>query len=264
MARQVLNTSKGGINLLRTKGGPSPNNLMDALNCYIDPDGLPQSRPGTEIKFQLGTSGRAKGLMAFQGALVSFSHQVEGPQASGMSIIVLVNPNDQSQPIKDIHFAGAYLGQPYVVAEFANGDVYHYWLQEAKPWQPNTIYMLGDLVSPTTPNGLAYRAGRVNPAAPVWQPNQSVSIGDVREPTEFDGYQYTVSNTIGANPRTGATEPDWNAATGAITYEDVDVSGNSTSSGTQADPTNTPSAEIEERYNNPGGNRPNTNKFEAQ
>lgn len=256
MSRQNLTATKGGINRLRVKGSPSPDTLFDALNCYVDASGVPQSRPGTAQDYALPNA-VPKGLAAYGDGLVTFSHVVEAAAPAGVSVLVLSNPDDPTQPIKEIHFAAPYMGFLYVAAEFDNGDVFHYWLQAALPWRPNTMYRLGDLVSPIDGNGLAYRATRLLPADQLWQANAPRAIGDVVEPTSPDGFKYTVINTIGSSPRSAATEPNWNDADGALTYEDVDISGG-TDPGTDTDDgSSTVPADIEERYDNPSGNRPN-------
>lgn len=256
---RTLNAVKGGINRLRTKGGPSPNDLFDAVNCFIDASGCPTSRDGTTITYTLPEG--TKGMAAANGVLVVFCHQVVGPMPAGTQLEVINNPNNPADPIAEIHFAGPYLADSfgailYVVAEFASGAVFHYWLQHGTTWQANTAYTLGDLVIPPTPNGLVYRAERLNPAKPVWQPNVTRSIGDIVEATVFDGNQYEVVATVGANPRSGAIEPAWNTPDGALTIEDVDLTPTSEGSIGTTTPPPAPSTDVQDRYNNPGGNRP--------
>lgn len=256
MSRQNLTATKGGINRLRVKGSPSPDTLFDGLNCYVDEDGSPQSRPGTTIDYILPNE-NCKGLLAYQGALVTFSHQVETDVPAGVTVVVISNPNDASQPLKEIHFSASFMGFPYVAAEFDNGEVFHYWLEAAEAWQADTIYFIGDLVSPSTPNGLAYRALRQSPANPVWAPDVARAVADVVEPTEYNGYKYTVIETIGLNPRSGDTEPTWPAQDGAIVSEDTDGGGDTTPTPAETpDGSTTLPAEVEERYRNPSGNTP--------
>lgn len=260
MARTVaLNAVKGGINRLRVKGSPSPNDLYDGLNCFIDASGCPTSRPGTVIDYTLPAGTR--GLAAVNGGLVVFSHQVVSPMPSGVTLEVLNHPTSPGTALREIHFAGPYLGDAtgailYVAAEFEDDAVFHYWLRHGTTWEASRTYLLGDIVTPTTPNGLAYRATRLNPADPVWTANAERTLGDVIEPTEFDGFKYTVTDTVGASPRSGATEPEWNAETGAITIEDVDLTQTAPAETGQEDVTTTPPADVEDRYDNPGGSIP--------
>lgn len=256
MSRQNLTATKGGINRLRVKGSPSPDTLFDALNCYIDAAGDPVSRPGTTQHYALAND-NAKGLATHDNGLVTFSHVVEDTPQPGLSVAVLVNPNDAAQPLKEIHFAADYMGFLYVAAEFQNGETFHYWLQRTSVWQPDTVYFIGDVVEPTTPTGLAYRANRIGEPGTAWAPNVERAIGDEVEPTEYNGYRYEVIEVYGATPRSGTTEPVWPESVGGVVTEDTD--GATPPPGTGGSPTD-PSAQlpkdIKDRYSNPSGNTP--------
>ena len=150
--------------------------------------------------------------------------------------------NAASYPIKEIHFSAPYLGGIYVVAEFdvpsalaaANGDTFHYWIQSstgsdnANEWAASTDYNIGDVVIPTSPNGLTYVASRLLPANPVWTPNTLEAIGNIVEPTVANGFKYTVTADAGLNPSTGATEPTWPTSDGATILESSDLSNDQT------------------------------------
>ena len=150
--------------------------------------------------------------------------------------------NAASYPIKEIHFSAPYLGGIYVVAEFdvpsalaaANGDTFHYWIQSstgsdnANEWAASTDYNIGDVVIPTSPNGLTYVASRLLPANPVWTPSTLEVIGNIVEPTVANGFKYTVTADAGLNPSTGATEPTWPTSDGATILESSDLSNDQT------------------------------------
>lgn len=150
----TLNVLKQGISRIREKGGADPSTLFDLVNGYVTIDGSANARTGTrqDVFLPAGT----KGLMAFNGAFIVFSNVVTPIADSRYECEVLIDKEDATQAIKEIYFASPFLGWPYVVAEFANGDVYHFWLQGGKPWQADTTYMPGDLVTPTVPNGFVY------------------------------------------------------------------------------------------------------------
>lgn len=255
MSMYALTSAKGGINRLRTKGGASPENLYDLLNGYVDSSGVIQSRPGLQQVVMLPPGTR--GLCAYSGRLVVFSHQpVTIPASSpGVDVEILVNPNDSSQPLKEIHFAAPYMGFLYVAAEFANGDVFHYWLQRVSTWQAGATHTFNELVQPTVPTGYAYRANRIGAAYPVWKPGVARSIGDRIEPTVANSYYYEATNVIGASPRSGDTEPQWPQASGATIYEDTDggVSTGDVAGGSGSTTTLPP--DIEERYSNQAGSK---------
>lgn len=216
-----------GINRLRTKGGAAPDGLYDLVNGYVTQAGTVRGRPGTVAMYSLPAG--TKGLCMFQSKLHVFANTVIASSDPMVIIDVLRHPDAAlaTLAIARIHFAAPFLGYLYVVAEFANGDVFHYWLQSATTWQASTVHMPGDVVQPSVANGLAYRAERLGDRGTLWQANAARALGDVVEPTTDNGYQYTVIDLLGAAAKSGPVEPSWNIGTGAVTYEDVDL-GNAT------------------------------------
>lgn len=251
--RPVQLSGEAGINRLKVKGGPPKNALYDLLNGYIDATGCAVSRPGTVEVYALPAN--TKGLCAFGGGLVVFSHAPATGVPSGVTCEVLTHPFDPDKTIDRIHFAAPFLGYLYVVAEFAGGDIYHYWLQRKGTWAADTAYRLGDMVEPTVANGYAYRALRIDDPYPLWVANAERTVGDRIEPTTADGNYYEVIDTAGDIPRSGDTEPTWNTPDGALTYEDVDTGGVDQPTTGPVTPPSTPSQNIVDRYNNlPGRN----------
>jgi hypothetical protein len=229
MSRDVdLNALKAGITRLRVKGGADPSSLYDLVNGYVTIDGSAVSRPGTvsDVTLPEGT----KGLCAFDGGMVVFSHEAKTISNQRYSCGVLINPVDSSIPIKEIHFASPFMGALYVVAEFDGGDVYHYWLQSNEAWQPNMVYRDGQSVRPTVINGFAYTPTRANvPAA--WKATTRYAVGDEVTPTVYNGFYYVLKSIDGNNAASGANEPDWVAAEGALVYDDADNTPGKQSSG---------------------------------
>ena len=217
----ALHQIKAGIQRLREKGGANPESLHDLLNGYVTASRTTKSRPGTAFEYTLPNNTR--GLMAFGGVLVTFSHIAQELDDDRFRVEPVIHPTEPESPLADIHFAQGFLGFPYVVAEFQNGDILHYWLQQQTEWAADTVYQPGDIVQPTTPNGYAYRATRADAAGNVWQPNTVTAEGDVVEPTEFNGYRYTATSVAGDPPHTGETEPTWIAEDGAEVIEDADA-----------------------------------------
>lgn len=244
MGKLVLQTI-GGINRLRQKGGVSRTVLYDLVNGYITADDSAESRPGTETHATLPSG--TKGLMAFDGGLVVFSHEAKAVP-SGYTCEIVIHPTEPTTALLDIHFAGPFLGYPYVVAEFADGATYHYWLQRRSTWEAETAYGLGDVVEPTVPNGYAYRAKRLGAPAVVWAPDVPRVVGDRVEPTEPNGFIYEVTDVTGASPRSGDTEPTWPEQDGATVYEDTDLTPAGTVTLGVADPSATLPDDVIERY----------------
>jgi hypothetical protein len=228
MRSAPLTTIKGGINRLRTKGGARADTLYDLLNGYVTESGTVKARPGTARVAELDS--RTRGLCAFGGELHVFCHtQVEIPEGYVLNILTHPDPpidiyaytqdynvTDTGVELKTIHFAEPFMGGLYVVAEFQDDSVFHYWLQPGTEWEASTVYAAGDLIQPTTPNGLLYRATRLGDPNQPWQPGELRFDGindayaqSVVEPTTYNGFYYVCIETQGSNPRSGSTEPVW-------------------------------------------------------
>lgn len=251
MAQAPLTVLKGGINRLRTKGGARADQLYDLLNAYLTKQGTVVPRPGTRRTHTLNAL--TKGLTAFGGRFHTFCHEVvEVPADFTLHVLVSPESDDDVDPpviytLSRIHFAKPMLGYLYVVAEFSNGGIFHYWLQQGTPWAASKIYKIGDLVQPTTVNGLAYQANRSTAANPIWTPGAPRTLGDIVEPTVYNGFYYTVVDTAGAAPTSGDTEPDWPEAAGAQVVESTDTTpGTGATPGTN--PATTPGSDVTDRY----------------
>lgn len=243
-----LNALKQGIVRLRTKGGADPSTLYDLLNGYVTIDGSIQSRPGTvkEIDLPAGT----KGMCVFHGQIVVFSTEPKTISNTKYVAVVLSHPTDPSQALEEIHFAAPFMGYLYVAAEFANGDVFHFWLRSGGDWEADTMYKEDAIIEPTTPNGIAYEA-HADSLPPAWQPDTAYKVGDEVQPTVYTGFKYTAVTVAGDNPSSGDSEPDWVASDGAQVIETIDSQSESPSPA----PTN-PNVPGGGRYNNPPGGLP--------
>ena len=225
-----LSNLKQGINRLRVKGGANPSSLYDLVNGFIQVDGSVQQREGTIRAATLSSA--TKGLMADDGVINVFSiTQVTVPSRYVDNI--LINPNDATQAITKIWFAKPFMGFPYVVAQFANGNIFHYWLQNSGNWAANTVYDTGTLILPaTTQTGLAYLANRVSPVNPTWVAETQIALNTIVEPTEYTGFQYKAVAVAGTTPHTGATEPTWPVVAAGTVQEFGDFDTSSTDAGT--------------------------------
>jgi hypothetical protein len=260
----ALTTVKAGMTRLRDKGGANKDSLYTLDNAYVTASRSVKPRPGAKRAYTLPAG--TKGLMAFRDHLHVFSSEIVTSTDPFIIIDVLRHPDENSSAtLTHIHFAQPFLGYPYVVAEFSDDDetFYHFWLQETGLWLANHVYIEGEVIQPTVPNGYAYQATRLTPAAPLWAPNEPRATGDTVEPTTANGYQYEVIDTIGTNPASGSTEPAWIAEDGAIVYEDV--TGQTGGGGTTPDGgSTTPPPDVQERYRNQGGYNPNNNNPPTQ
>lgn len=256
----ALTAIKGGINRERTKGAARPDVLYDLVNGYVTEENIVKVRPGTFRRAILPMN--TKGLCASGGFKHVFASEVVAVP-TGYKVHVLVHPLFEGGTaggfaIKKIHFAAPFLGFLYVVAEFDVGDtseesVYHFWLQTSGPWQPDKIYHAGDVVEPTVPNGLAYRADRLGAPNISWAPRVTRAIGDRIEPTIYNDYFYEVVDTQGANPASGTVEPVWPVQPGAQITEDTDT-GSAPPQAVTLPPSSQPSSDTIDRYGGPGPN----------
>jgi len=216
---QALTAVKAGITRLRDKGGASPDSVYDLLNGYVTAARTIACRPGTRIDVELPPA--TKGLVWFHSHWVAFSHVVTASVDPEVEIEVIRHPTAPETPLQDIHFAMPFLGYLYVVAEFEDGLVRHYWLEKGEPWVAGRIYLPGTLVRPTVDIGIVYRVESDRAGYVPWAPNVARAEGDVVVPTTDNGYRYVVSGVVGSSPRSGTSEPAWPTNPGETVIEDV-------------------------------------------
>jgi hypothetical protein len=220
VSRQVtLNAVQAGMTRLRDKGGANPNSLYELTNGYVTAARTMRVRPGTVQAFSVpGT----KGLAVYRGELVVFSHQpVSVP--SGVTLEIVRHPTIPTLALSTIHFAAPIMGFLYVVAQFVNGDVFHYWLERIQPWTPGAQIKPGQTISPTTPNGYVYTATRTQQPRQTWAAGVPRAVGDQVEPTNVNGFYFEVVEVRGPSPASGSAEPAWLAQSGAVTIESNEI-----------------------------------------
>lgn len=255
--RYPLSTANAGMTRLRHKGNASPATLYDCLNAYITVSGTIKPRPGTILHTILPSG--TKGLVAHGGKLVVFSHIPVTMTDSRYTNVVLRHPLNATTAIKDIHFASPFMGFLYVVASFEDDSQFHFWAEELDDWKADTDYKVGDRVFPTTANGFAYEATRIDAPNPLWAAGVERAVNDVIEPTSANGFKYTVIAVTGANPASGKTEPIWPTKTAATVVEQTfGAGGDSAPVPIPADDGTQPSdaSDILDRYDNPAGSFP--------
>jgi len=258
MSRAVaLSAVKAGITRLREKGGASPESLFDLLNGYVTAERSIKIRPGSELDHELPDG--TKGLVLFRGKFVVFADHPVDPGSDDYLVEVVKYPDSNVvAALDDIRFAAPFLGYLYVVVRWDDALIVHYWLQVAEVWQPDHVYSLNAMVTPTVPDGLYYRATRLNPPGELWVAGAEHDVGDVVEPTTYNGFEYVCVDAAGDDPHSGAVEPTWITEEGAFVYEDVDATPAGGGGGTPGGPTLPP--EIPGRY----GNGPNGKTSQSQ
>ena len=232
MRAYPLTVLAGGINRLRVKGGAAANQLYDLQNAYITNAGSIDPREGTIRTATLATT-NSVGLMAANGNFNIFSSQYStAALPSGYVLNVLSDPNlVTATPVK-IWFAKPFMGFPYVVAQFNNGDIWHYWLQNNGTWTSTTDYTSASIVLPPVVNGLAYQGVRDFPSQPNWTANTTITSGSYVEPNTATGFAYQAIAVAGNPVHTGAAEPVWPTIAGGIVQEFGDFDLSTTDAGT--------------------------------
>lgn len=242
----TLSATKAGMTRLRVKGGASPETLYDLTNGYVNASKCPQQRPGLTWLFNFAdphlgkgaNAGITKGNIAFKGITYTFSHTPLTSGNSNFVILTLRHPTSNVVALKAIHFAQPFMGFIYVVAEFNDGLITHYWLQAPAVWKANTQYMDNDMTQPTVNTGYYYQAQRaINP--PQWTPMLQYkattgsppfgATADRVQPSTYNGSYFIVNQVFGPGAsltppiaRSGSVEPNWALAglrNGSFTLE---------------------------------------------
>lgn len=253
-----------GINLRRSKGGASPKSLFDLVNGWVTPKGTINARAGsaTELYFPAGT----KGELVFEGKHHTFSAAaVTGAVDSRVQVHVLRHPTSTTATLAKIHNAFVILGRIYAVAEFSDGLVRHYYLDQETKWTANTILGYGVRRVPTIDKGLYFKITNTS-AIPPWQANTVVAVNDERQPRVANNYKYKLTAATGTAPyRTSNTEPTWPTVDGATVKERRYITDSQTDPGDSTPPepppvNPTPSSEYGP-YPPSGGDWPVTQDF---
>lgn len=300
MKSLTLGSFKEGINRLRTKAVEKGDFLYDLLNGYIDVSGTVRARPGTTTKYTLPAG--TMGLAYHNGKKQVFANTVINPGTTDVVVNVLKHPGtigdykdwqwpvdwpvnadgtpnraafDPAATITQIHYAQPFLGFLYVVAEFTDGFIFHYWLQTGHGWLPDTAYFPHDdvenalPVTPAAPNGFVYNPTPTS-TPDGWASGVLRSVGDEIIPSadylsnnaKAKDYKLKVTEIVGNNPISAPTEPDWNIVSGGLTYEySVGSSGDagypkwqplhSYTTGSEVQPLTTPAAPTAPALNDP-------------
>lgn len=253
MRTAPLTTIQGGINRIRQKGGARADDLYDFENGYRLDGGKLRVRPGTRRKAKLDVA--TKGLVSFNGELHTFCHRaVYVPAGFVLNILVSRDETDSPIPLRAIHFAEPFMGALYVVAEFEDNGISHYWLQPGVAWEASKTFKAGDIVYPSTATGLVYRASRNGSAYPAWAANVLRADGtgadpqSIIEPTTYNDFYYKCIDTTGASPRSGTTEPAWPTEAGATVVESTDNPPDVNIPATTSPVQNTVPASVTDRY----------------
>ncbi|HVC17705.1 MAG TPA: hypothetical protein VNE18_10430 [Rhodanobacter sp.] len=225
--RYVFDNFALGIDRNRNLSPPRDGTLYDLVNAYLTPGHTLKRRPG--FKKDQALSGI--GAVSWNGKLHTFYSGADPGSNALIQTHKLVCADGSGSALATVYLAEPLFGYLYVVAGFANGKVFHYYLDNgggsAPTWTANTQHKFGDIVSPTVPNGLRYWATSVVSGS-TWTAAAAVALNDVRQPSKPNGFTYKATALTGpagfVNFKTGKTEPKWPKAIGSTVVEDVEYS----------------------------------------
>lgn len=206
-----------GINLMRSKGGPSESSLFDLKNGWITSQRTAKARPGSA--YAVDFPANTVGMVAMGVFFHTFSHIIiNSGVATNVIVNTLVHPTGGVAALMKIHEAFPFLGRLYVVAEFADGVVQHYWNENPASWTANTTYSFGAAVQNPIANGYYYEI-KTLATTPAWQANTEVVVGESKQPRVANNFKYTATATTGTPTRTSNIEPVWPIVAGATVVE---------------------------------------------
>jgi hypothetical protein len=221
MRSAPLTVIKGGIDRERPKGGARADTMYDLLNARVTREFNVVPREGTVRIANLPPG--TVGLTAFNGKFNVFaSTSVDLTAFPEFRLNILTHPTDPAATVTKIHFAEPFMGALYIVAEFSDGSIHHFWMQEGMPWEANTEYAVNTFVRATPDTGVVFRATRLGAGYPAWTPGAARALADRIEPTVYNDFFYEVVEVSGDNPRSGSIEPPWPLITGTRIVESTD------------------------------------------
>jgi len=125
MPYMVVENYNGGMDRRRIRVDSAPNTLYNAVNCHINRGGQLESRKNFTAIYDL-PDGQTFGLADKAGTLFTFGSDTAVSVPSGITYQQLQHP-DGSTGMSAIVDVDVFDGNLYVIAEFTDGSVYHYY-----------------------------------------------------------------------------------------------------------------------------------------
>lgn len=178
MPQVTYDRFEAGLDRRKGRAHSDANRLWEMKNAHVTTGWRIRKRPGTTEHINLANQAQ-KGLFAYGGELNTFGAPI-GVADPNVAYHEVPHPTGASTPERVLH-AVIYEGFIYVVVQFFNGDVYHYYLDEDPQWEATTAYTLGDFREPTTRNGLRYEvttAGTSDSGEPTWPTTVGATVAD--------------------------------------------------------------------------------------
>lgn len=220
----TMNNFTAGIDRNRNSSPPKDGAFYDLLNCYLGP-GHTIKRRGGFAKDQAVAGGI--GLTSLAGYLRTFYSGADTGSNALIKTHKIVCPDGSGSALSKVYYAAPIGGYLYVVAGFANGKTFHFYLDDVNlgVWTANTHFNPGDVRAPTVENGLHYQVTSVL-ASQNWAPGiQAISGTTVVQPSTPNGFKYectALQLPAGITAAyTGDTEPTWPLVAGQTVIESI-------------------------------------------
>ena len=174
---------EGGLDLRQGRDTADANKLRDALNIIITAGRSIRKRPGTALGTAVASDAslRQRGLVSVGAGLGTFVAGASTLTPTAGNTVFYVPHPTTPQELAAIWFAQKFAGYWYIAAEYADGSVWHHYLDAPGAWQATTAYSLTDYRTPTTPNGYRYEcttAGTSGGTEPTWPTTVGGTVAD--------------------------------------------------------------------------------------
>lgn len=125
MAYTLIENFSGGVDRSRPRYAGPPGSLWSGINGHLTRGGDFEKRKAFSAAYAL--PGQTKGLAKTSAGLFVFGSPTAPTMPSGVSYQQLVHPTDATRMLAAVNSWDLYNGKLYVIAQFDNGDVRHYY-----------------------------------------------------------------------------------------------------------------------------------------
>ena len=212
MASITFDRFDGGLDLRKGASVSDANRMRVCTNAYITTGKGIQKRPCLRKVATLETG--TVGLRSGNGLLNTFMGTGSVTHANTLFKANLLRHPTIEQAIVKIHYGDVFNGFLYVVAEYADGSLWHHYLDDTGAWAASTAYTKGNLRRPTVVNGFNYEVIDVSVGVTAWAAATAYAVGIFRRPIVSNTLRYEVT-AISGTGTSGAVEPVWPTTVGS-------------------------------------------------
>ena len=212
MASITFDRFDGGLDLRKGASVSDANRMRVCTNAYITTGKGIQKRPCLRKVATLETG--TVGLRSGNGLLNTFMGTGSVTHANTLFKANLLRHPTTEQAISKMHYGDVFNGFLYVVAEYADGSIWHHYLDDTGAWAVSTTYTKGNLRRPTVVNGFNYEVIDVSIGVTAWAAATAYPVGTFRRPIVSNTLRYEVT-VIAGTGTSGAVEPVWPTTAGS-------------------------------------------------